>query len=211
MPITSSKFYFLTLLLTLSFIVAACTPKQQQQAVDTLTGEEDAMMDDRMEEADAMMPAEGGSQSEADAPLEHASGGEDDKMMEDSAPVTFSGTVLAGSSSPLLEFNQADYDKAIASDKLVLLYFYANWCPICRAEFPKMQQAFDQLSGSEVVGFRVNYNDTKITDQEKALAQKFGVAYQHTKVALRNGERILKAPDSWETQRYLDEISKLVN
>jgi len=211
MPITSSKFYFLTLLLTLSFIVAACTPKQQQQAVDTLTGEEDAMMDDRMEEADAMMPAEGGSQSEADAPLEHASRGEDDKMMEDSAPVTFSGTVLAGSSSPLLEFNQADYDKAIASDKLVLLYFYANWCPICRAEFPKMQQAFDQLSGSEVVGFKVNYNDTKITDQEKALAQKFGVAYQHTKVALRNGERILKAPDSWETQRYLDEISKLVN
>src|SRR3989338_8084469 len=46
----------------------------------------------------------------------------------------YTGTVLAGKSALLLDYNKADYDMAIASDKLVVLYFYANWCPICKEE-----------------------------------------------------------------------------
>lgn len=120
---------------------------------------------------------------------------------------SYTGAVLAGSQSPLLEFTKADYDKALASNDLIVLYFYANWCPICRAEFPLMQAAFNQLGRGGVVGFRVNFNDDETDEFEKALAREYGVAYQHTKVLVQSGKRILKSPETWDTARYISEIS----
>lgn len=122
----------------------------------------------------------------------------------------FSGAKLAGSTSPLLDFVKADYDQARSSGKLIVLYFYANWCPICREEFPKMQSAFNELAGDRVIAFRVNYNDSDTDDAERDLARQFGVAYQHTKVFLKNGMRVGKYPDSWSKERYLSEINKLL-
>ena len=120
----------------------------------------------------------------------------------------YTGTVLAGKSAPLIDYNKADYDAAIKSGKLIVLYFYASWCPICRAEFPVMQGAFNELSSDGVVGFRVNYNDSDTDLNEKALASQFGVAYQHTKVFVKGGTRILKSPEGWDDKRYDTEINK---
>jgi len=120
----------------------------------------------------------------------------------------YSGAVLAGKSAPLLDFAKADYDAAIKTDKLIVLYFYANWCPICIAEFPVMQKAFNELSTDKAIGFRVNYNDDQTDNDEKNLAKQFGVAYQHTKVFVKNGQRILKSPEGWDDKRYDMEISK---
>lgn len=119
---------------------------------------------------------------------------------------SYQGQRLAGAAAPLLDFVKSDYEQAIASDKLVVLYFYANWCPICVAEFPKMQTTFDGLTNSNVIGFRVNFNDNQTDDDEEQLARQFGVAYQHTKVFVKNGQRILKSPESWEQARYVEEI-----
>lgn len=121
---------------------------------------------------------------------------------------SYQGTALAGSQSPLLDFNKADYDKALTSGKLVVLYFYASWCPICKAEVANaLYPAFNELENSNIIGFRVNYNDSDTDKNEEALARQFGVGYQHTKVFLKNGERVLKAPDSWSKARYLSEIA----
>ena len=70
-----------------------------------------------------------------------------------------------------------------------------------------MEDAFDELTGDRVIGFRVNYNDNQTSEAERELASEFGVAYQHTKVFLKNGERVGKYPDSWDKDRYLTEIS----
>ena len=120
----------------------------------------------------------------------------------------YKGAVLAGTSAKLYDFNKADYDAAIAGDKLVVLYFYATWCPICAAELPHLYGAFDELERGDVVGFRANFNDGDTDDSERALASRYGVAYQHTKVFVKNGARVLKAPDSWQKERYLAEINK---
>lgn len=109
------------------------------------------------------------------------------------------------------DFDEQKFDQAVAEGKLVVLYFYANWCPICKKEFPKMRAAFDQVSYGDVVGFRVNFNDNETSEAEEGLARTYGVAYQHTKVFIKNGERVLKAPDSWEKERYIEEIRKFRN
>lgn len=132
----------------------------------------------------------------------------EDEMMKGETMMQYSGAVLGGKSSPLLDFKKADYDAAVKSGKLVVLYFYANWCPICKAEFPVTQDAFNGLTANKVIGFLVNYNDDQTDSDEKNLAREFGVAYQHTKVFVKNGQRVLKSSEGWDKNRYTSEINK---
>ena len=121
---------------------------------------------------------------------------------------TMMGKVLAGSKTPYMEYNKEDYDKALAEGKTILLYFYADWCPICKAEQKATFAAFNELDLDNVVGFRVNYKDSATDDNEVELAKKYGISYQHTKVILKDGKQALKAPDSWDKDRYITEITK---
>ncbi len=134
-----------------------------------------------------------------------------DVAVEDDESVSYAGEILAGNGSAiLLDFEQSDYETALSGDVPVFLYFYAKWCPSCRFEVPKMQAAFDDESTPSVIGFRVNYKDKDTDDYETDLAREFGIGYQHTKVAIINGERVLKSPEQWDTPRYLSELNNLV-
>jgi thiol-disulfide isomerase/thioredoxin len=138
----------------------------------------------------------------------------DDSMMKDAMDnsmmeTTYQGTVLAGDTTPYIDFNKADYDRAVMQEKTILLYFYADWCPSCRAEQAETEAAFDSLERDDVVGFRVSYRDSNVDTYEKDLAREHGITYQHTKVIIKDGERVLKAPDSWGKERYLEEIGKV--
>jgi len=184
----------------------------QSRVQEEKTAQEKTMMEkEAMEqkENEAMMEKNGDEMMEKDegAMMDEPSGAE---AMEGGGEtmMKYSGAVLAGTSAPLLDFTKADYDAAVKTGKLVVFYFYANWCPICKAEFPVMQKAFNELSTDKVIGFRVNYNDDQTDNDEKDLAREFGVAYQHTKVFVKNGQRILKSPEGWDEKRYDMEISK---
>lgn len=167
------------------------------------TENETQMTETEMQEKNIESDTEEGAMSEGESML---GGSMDGGLTMD---IKFSGEVLAGESAPLLDFNKTDYDRALIEGKSILLYFYANWCPICREEFPIAQSAFNELVRRDVVGFRVNYKDSDTDSDEEALAREFGVAYQHTKVIINDGERIGKYPDSWDKDRYLLEISKI--
>lgn len=120
------------------------------------------------------------------------------------------GTVLAGKSAPYLTFQQADYEKAVKGGKIIFLDFYANWCPVCRAEAPEIQGGFQDLETDKVVGFRVNYNDSETDDQEKQLAKEFGVTYQHTKLFLKDGKVLGKSLEQWDKETFLQEIETIL-
>lgn len=117
--------------------------------------------------------------------------------------------VLAGSQARYLEFSKKDYENALNDNKKILLYFYANWCPLCKKEQKETFAAFNELHDSDWIGFRVNYKDSDTDKDEEDLAREFGISYQHTKVLLKDGKAVLKAPDSWDKQRYLEEIAKV--
>lgn len=151
-------------------------------------------------ESDAMMQEEVMMEKPAEA------------MMNDEVPYAGSpdGAIdpFLNESGTVLMFTSSGYQRALASDKLIVLYFYADWCPVCQAEFPKMISAFNKLTSDGAVGFRVNYKDDFTDEDEIALAKQFGIAYQHTKVFLKNGKQVLKSPESWDETRYVNEIEK---
>lgn len=122
--------------------------------------------------------------------------------------VGYSGKVLAGKTSPYIDFKKSDYDKALSTDKIIFLDFYANWCPICRAEAPEIKAGFESLKTDKIIGFRVNFNDSDTDTDEKMLAQKFSVPYQHTKIILRQGKEIYRSSDQWSKNDFTTEIEK---
>lgn len=68
-------------------------------------------------------------------------------------------------------------------DKKRILFFYASWCPTCIPANADFSQNADSIP-EEVAVIRVNYNDPETDEEEKALAQKYGVTYQHTFVQI---------------------------
>jgi len=56
-----------------------------------------------------------------------------------------------------------------------------------------MVSTFNSLGQSNLIGFRVNYNDSDTSSDERDLAQQFGVRYQHTMFTFdSSGEQIDK-------------------
>jgi len=194
-------------LLIASIAAAGCTSIQQ-------TGDK-TQPDGTLIKPDGTMIKPDGTMVKPDGtmilPNETIAEPEDAMMKNDSTDEpagTYSGAVLAGSSAVLLDFNKADYNAALETDKVIVLYFYANWCPVCRAEFPAAQAAFNELKTDKVIGFRVNFNDDQTDNDEKEIARQFGVPYQHTKVFIKNKVQILKSPETWDKARYISEINK---
>lgn len=118
------------------------------------------------------------------------------------------GSVISGSSSPFVEFTQVGYKKALADGKIIFLNFYANWCPVCRAEAPIIDSGFDSLNNDKIVGFRVNFKDSETDEDEKKLASEFNIPYQHTKIFLVNGQEADRYPNQWEMEDFDAAFSK---
>lgn len=83
--------------------------------------------------------------------------------------------------SRYVEYSKKAFDNA--GDKRRVLYFYANWCPICRPADLSFKENANKIP-EDVVVVRVNYNDSDTDREEKDLAQKYGITYQHTFVQI---------------------------
>lgn len=135
----------------------------------------DSMMKDdgseAMQKDDATMPAD--AEAMADK--------EEKTMTEDSGDAMMS----KGSYEPY-----SPEKLALASDGKVVLYFHADWCPICRGIEAEIK-ANPAGIPSDVTILKVNY------DTETTLKQKYGVTYQHTFVQVdAAGKQITKWGDA---------------
>ncbi|MBI4021657.1 MAG: thioredoxin family protein [Candidatus Aenigmarchaeota archaeon] len=101
------------------------------------------------------------------------------------ASADYTGELIAGSTTPYLRYTKADFDQALADGKAVYVYVYATWCPICAAERPNILATFDGLELTNAVGFESHWNDGQNNQDDAALAQTYGVAYQHTHLFIR--------------------------
>lgn len=113
----------------------------------------------------------------------------------------FSGEIIAGRYSPLLAFTPADYEKAAATGKLVVLYFYETGNSASEKDFSQLAAAFNAISDNGTVGFRVLLEDPNA----KNIIEKFKAKAQ-TKVFMKGTSVIRTFTDSWRADQYKKEI-----
>lgn len=81
---------------------------------------------------------------------------------------------------------------AAAAGTRRVIYFYATWCPTCQPADKDFQNNMDRLP-QDVTVLRANYSDGDTDQDEKDLAKKYGVTYQHTFVQIdKNGQELVK-------------------
>src|SRR5262249_10922284 len=79
-------------------------------------------------------------------------------------------------------FTDANFDaEVLGSDKPVVVDFWAQWCPPCRALSPTIDALADQMAGKVKVG-KVN------TDENQEVASRYGVTSIPTVMVFRNGK-----------------------
>ena len=115
----------------------------------------------------------------------------DSMMKKDSAPTVAQKMMEKNSkNSRYISYTKAEYDTS--ADKRRVLYFYATWCPSCKIANEDFTANPNKIPEDAVV-LRVNYNDPDTDQEEKELAQKYGITYQHTFVQIdAEGKEITK-------------------
>ena len=83
-----------------------------------------------------------------------------------------------------IKINKMNFEEVKASEKPVLLDFYADWCGPCKMVSPVIDQIADE--NPDIVVGKIN------VDSENELASEFGVFSIPTLVVMKNGEVVNK-------------------
>ena len=105
--------------------------------------------------------------------------------------VLFAGTLAlfatgatAGESRP---FNAAEFGKAQADGKTILVDFAASWCPTCKKQGPVITNLLKDEKFKDVVAFKADY------DTEKELKKQMKVSSQSTLVVFKGAKEAGRA------------------
>ena len=61
--------------------------------------------------------------------------------------------------------------------KVVVINFWATWCPPCRAETPALQKSYEQYKDSGVVILGVDLTNQDVISEVESFVQEFGLTY----------------------------------
>ena len=136
--------------------------------------------DSMMKTDEAIMPKENTPMKPTDVMMKKDENAkEDEKMMGDKA---------AG--SRYVEYSKSALNSATNNRRV--LFFYASWCPTCKPSDASFSANTSEIP-DDVTVIRVNYNDPDTDQEEKDLAKKYGITYQHTFVQIDGtGEEVTK-------------------
>lgn len=84
-----------------------------------------------------------------------------------------------------IEITDANFEEVIASDKPVLVDFWAEWCGPCKMIGPVVEELAGEYEGKAVIG-KVN------VDENPNTSAKFGIRSIPTLLILKNGEIVDK-------------------
>lgn len=137
----------------------------------------------------------------------------DDTMDGDSEDVDSEGNDRSddGGKSVYVRYDKGHYEQSVSEGKVVLLDFYASWCPICRSENPKIREGVSEFDSGNIIAYQVHFNDGETNSDDEEIANTFGITLQHTKVVVKNGEQFSKSLESWDKDKTVSEINKALS
>jgi len=120
--------------------------------------------------------------------------------------------------------------QSLPEGKVILLNFWATWCPPCRKEVPSMVKLYDKFKdkGFEIVAVSVdrnieditefvteqNMNFTVLHDKDSKVSHQYGVfRYPESLIVDSNGVVLqhLNGAVEWMEPQFHDYIEKLLN
>ena len=84
-------------------------------------------------------------------------------------------------------YDKTAFDKALAEGRPVIVDFFADWCPTCKAQKPHVQSLLGEARMKEVTLFIADY------DKEKDLKQALRVTQQATFVVFKGGKEVARS------------------
>lgn len=81
-------------------------------------------------------------------------------------------------------FAQAKLDALNQSGQPVLVAIHADWCSTCKTQERVLQELLQQAEFKQITLLRMDF------DQQRELVRAFGVEYQSTLIAFRNGHEV---------------------
>ena len=128
------------------------------------------------------------------------------------AEKTATSEKIAGTTTPYMRYNEVDFNKARSEGKVIYMYFYATWCPICKKERPNILSAFAEMGFGDAIGFEVHFNDDETTQEDQEAARKYGISYQHTTIIFnKKGELVYRSLSPITEDEIISEITKAKN
>ena len=96
----------------------------------------------------------------------------------------------------LLHFSEEGFDKALATNSLMMVDFWAAWCGPCQRLGPVIEQIAEEYEDQDVIIGKVD------VDQEPELARRFGVMNIPTVIFLKDGEELERKVGAMPMDEY---------
>lgn len=102
----------------------------------------------------------------------------------------------------LIHFNEEGFDKALRSDKLMMVDFWATWCGPCQMLGPVIEQLAEEYEDQDVIIGKVD------VDENPELARRYGVMSIPTVIFLKDGEEFDRKVGAMPAEVYSDAIDE---
>ena len=107
------------------------------------------------------------------------------------------------SSPNVMQFTDANFDaEVLGSDKPVVVDFWAQWCPPCRAMLPTIDALADELAGKVKVG-KVN------TDENRTISAQYAITSIPTVMIFKGGTPVKRLVGLRRKEEFLEALKSL--
>jgi len=103
----------------------------------------------------------------------------------------------------LVEFKDSNFNELMATDKPVVIDFWATWCGPCRMVGPIIEELANEYDGKVVIG-------KCDVDENDELPGQFGIRNIPTVMFFKNGELVDKQVGSAPKPVYVEKIEALL-
>lgn len=84
----------------------------------------------------------------------------------------------------LLHFNEEGFDRALSSNQLLMVDFWATWCGPCQRLGPVIEQIAEDYEGENVIIGKAD------VDENPELARRYGIMNVPTVIFFKDGKEL---------------------
>ncbi len=101
----------------------------------------------------------------------------------------------------LKHINENEFESVVSSNKLVLVDFFATWCPPCKMLGPVLEETLQEV-GDDTDIVKIN------VDENEKLSQKFNIMSVPTLILFKDGEMVDKTIGYQPKEQILNFINQ---